>query len=322
MDDDRQASKNVLKKEIGVPLIVILFNMERYCEQREIVSKQRAFSWWKLMSDHIKSMETVQALQNEQESKASFLGSLPKVGRRTSLLQEHLSDPRDIDRHTTIDSVSSTLRSTYVHLTAESEIYHTKLSELHDHAKTEQQFKDAAKRAKLMMVTVFLRQSLKRKLRWGFDKWHFKHIRMAKSEAKVKKLFTSLNLESQKTATRQFHIEDKLVQNETVSNAIECSHAFSHWKMRVVKAILQEERERGEMERRKLLVAFRELKTLLHHKNLREKVALSRAVSNGKQLSGGLQQLYQSLREADSLNRDITKAIGKGAVAESDTAVN
>ena len=96
---------------------------------------------------------------------------------------------------------------------------------------------------------------------------------------KVKKLLTSLNLESQKTATRQFHIEDKLTQNDTVSNAIECSHAFSHWKMKVVKEILSEERRRGEEERKSLLAAFRGLKSRLYIKNHENKAAVNKALA-------------------------------------------
>ena len=316
---------NVFKKDVGKVLISTVFNIELAVEKRMISMIQKSFCLWKLKVMNAKASDAMKAVQDANDARDAkvrqsiSLRSMPTSKsvsakrRGTTMHAVPLTDALDTNRHQTIDSASSTLRSIYVHLTAESEKYHTMLSDLHDHSKTEKEFREAARNGKVLMLVVFLRQAVKRKLRWGFDKWYFVRIRKAKSEAKVKKLFTSLNLESQKTATRQFHIEAKLEQNETVSNAIECSHAFSHWKMMVVKDILSEERQRGEAERRSLMSAFRGLKTQLHVKNHQNKAALAKALAQGKQLSKCLSHLHTSLGEAHSLNVATAKVVGDAA---------
>ena len=64
--------------------------------------------------------------------------------QRASIIHEHLTDTLDTDRHTTIDSISSTLRSIYMYFAAENEKFHNQLSDLHDQSMTEMKFRDAA----------------------------------------------------------------------------------------------------------------------------------------------------------------------------------
>ncbi len=326
---------NVFKKSVGKVLISTLFKLELNLEKRLISKQQKAFSLWKLKVMNAKAVDAasadkaeklIQDAQKAKERQSVALRSIPRsksvsAKRSASTIQEHLTDALDVDRHTTIDSVSSTLRSIYIYLTAETEKFHTKLSDLHDQSQTEMVFRDASREAKILVLVVFLRQAMKRKLKWGFDRWYFVQIRKARSEARVKQLLTSLNLESQKTATRQFHIEAKLAQNDTVSNAIECSHAFSHWKMKVVKDILNEERRRGEVERKSLLTAFRSLKSQLHVKNHKNKAAISKSLAQGKKLSKSLSQLHASLLEARGLVETTSEVIGAGVEKEVEAVV-
>ena len=162
---------------------------------------------------------------------------------------------------------------------------------------------------RLLISIMYMRQSMKRQLRRAFDTWFFVHVRCSNSHAKLKKLGTALALQKHKTSTRHFHIQTKLEQNETVGNAIECSHAFFRWKIATVKGILQEERSNGENDRTKLFVALRELKATLYSKIKRNKAITEASRSSGGKLARQINQLHCSLSQANELNNTLEDLI-------------
>ena len=170
---------NVFRKNIGKVLISVLFKIELHIEKRLISMQQRAFCMWKVKvmdakvneaakADTIKNQSQVQDKQSAKRQQAMALRSKGvNAIKRASIIRRQLTDALDNDRHTTIDSLSATLRSSTCIL-QRIEKFHNKLSDLRDQSMTDMKFRNAAREGKILMALVFLRQAMKRKLRWEF----------------------------------------------------------------------------------------------------------------------------------------------------------
>lgn len=323
-----RVTPNVMKKDVGVVLIRTLFQMELKVELSLTAGIANAFCKWRMAASLLRERQAMQvAEKNDKPEKESSLwhmtaGTSPDGSQQEGDTKEMRVSETEEDANLVVEKGPGfetsilALDALYNQLTRETKSMQKKLEELREHEENGEGFEKAGNEGKLLLSVMYMRLSMKRQLRRAFDTWFFTHVRRSNSLMNVKKLGTSLTLESHKTATRQFNIASKLEQNETVGNAIECSHAFFRWKFAVVKVILQEERSNGEQDRKKLFKALRDLKALLHGKIRQNKSITDSSRTSGDKLARRINQLHSSLSQADALNGTLSGLVDREGAGE------
>jgi hypothetical protein len=313
---------NVMKKDVGVILIRTLFQMEMKMELSMAAGLANAFCKWKLATSILCERQAMKSATGDEEGHLTVGTSADKGDSGASQrdgenpMNELETNSLEVERQPGFETSVLALDALYARLISETESMQKKLEELREDEEGGVGFEKAAGEGKVLLSIIYMRQSMKRQLRRAFDKWFFTHVRKSTSLANVKKLGTSLTLETHKTSTRQFHVARKLEQNETVGNAIECSHAFFRWKFAIVKVILQEERHNGERDRKKLFKALRELKALLYGKIRRNKAITNSSCISGDKLGRRINHLHSTLNQAKGLSKALTDLIDHEGTGE------
>jgi hypothetical protein len=334
---ERTVAVSFMKKDVGKVIIKALFKMELNIELSARASTTKSFFHWKLStalrrereggSDPNADVEAAAAAavaasaeieekNRDTQSRGASIGSAAAAAHDAHSGGGGTTAPPPIAM-TPFEAAMASLRAAYAKLTSHTGQVRNNLATLRQTEVRGEGFVSAGNESKVLVALMFLRQALIRKMRRAFDRWFFLHIRKANSVLNNKKLVTTLTLDRHKAATRLFHIDSKLQQNDTVGKAIECSHAFFRWKIAVVREILQEERENGEKDRRKLYGALRQLKAVCYDKIRKNKTTTHASRVSGSSLARKVGQLHTMLGGARTLNELINDTLViDGAEAE------
>jgi hypothetical protein len=326
---ERTVAVSFMKKDVGKVIIKALFKMELSIELSARASTTKSFFHWKLSTALRREREggsdpnaDVEAAAEIEEKKRNTQSRGTSVAPAAAAVHDaHSGGGGTTAPHPIVmapfEAAMASLRAGYAKLTSHTGQVRNNLAALRQTEVLGEGFTSAGNESKMLVSLMFLRQALKRKMRRAFDRWFFLHIRLANSTLNNKKLVTTLTLDKHKAATRLFHIDSKLQQNDSVGKAIECSHAFFRWKIAVVREILQEERDNGEKDRRKLYGALHQLKAVCYAKIRKNKTTTHKSRVSGTNLATKVGQLHTMLGGARTLNELINDTLViDGAEAE------
>ena len=165
------------------------------------------------------------------------------------------------------------------------------------------------------VIVIYMKQSLRRKLEFGFHRWVWMSDQM-KDERLLKRRSLLIIQEQQKLRAREFHLNLLMSKNLELANTIDCSHAFFRWKIGSIRIASIAEKKHSESSRVILSRELSLLKTELNKRIAADKEAVQNAQQKGQRMLDSMKRLCENVNEAASLTSAINKECEGGLIVD------
>ena len=267
-------------------LLAAMFHLE--CRHRVVTYNAQAhcFEWWRACTQEMTRRHFLAA---HPGSAAGGKGE----GARTKTQQE------------VFQTRSASTRSALDKLIAENQALNVNGVMLGgEHVLNTDEVRKLRARGSVRLLAVYMKQCVRRKLEFGFHHWLWITSRVLSRRHLSRDAMVTAQ-EHQNVLAKEFQLDSMLAVNATLTNAIQCSHAFFRWKIRITKMIFIEERESEAKSQRSLFMELRHLKKGMFQKNAENKKLLAAAIGEGKEVNKNLYRVQAAMRSACELSSAI-----------------